>query len=119
MVKICDLGEFWEDYSQLPIPLGGIVVKRDMDLALQQKIDRVLKKSVQYAFDNPSASDDYVRTHAQEMDENITKQHIGLYVNRYSLDLGETGKKAVNKLLERAVELNIIPPIDIPIFVEN
>jgi 1,4-dihydroxy-6-naphthoate synthase len=119
LVKLRDLGEFWEELSSAPIPLGGIVVKRELDTLLQQKIDRVLQRSVQYAFDNPGASANYVAENSQEMEPEVMRQHIELYVNHYSLDLGEKGRAAVELLLNKAVELNIIPPVDIPIFVEN
>ena len=119
LIKIKDLGEFWEEIFSAPIPLGGIVVKRSIEPELQQKIDRVLKRSVQFAFENPESSSDYICENAQEMNAEVTKQHIELYVNDYSVDLGVKGREAVEMLLNKAVELKIIPSITNDIFVEN
>jgi 1,4-dihydroxy-6-naphthoate synthase len=98
LVKIMDLGEFWEQQTALPIPLGGIVCKRDFDLEIIKKINRVLRRSIEFAFENPDESDDYVCQHAQEMDTSVMKKHIELYVNQYSIDLGEKGEKAIQKM---------------------
>jgi 1,4-dihydroxy-6-naphthoate synthase len=98
LVKIMDLGEFWEQQTALPIPLGGIVCKRDVDLEFIKKINRILRRSIEFAFENPDESDDYVCQHAQEMDPSVMKKHIELYVNQYSIDLGEKGEKAIQKM---------------------
>lgn len=100
--KIQDLGEYWETKTGLPIPLGGIAAKKELGSELKEKIDRVLKRSVQYAFDHPDSSREYVRKHAQEMNEEVIHEHISLYVNAYTLELGENGKKAVFRLLSAA-----------------
>ena len=99
--KIQDLGEFWEEETGLPIPLGGIVVKRDFPLEVQQKVQRVLKRSVKYALDHPKSSREYVNFYAQEMNEKVMYEHINLYVNDFSLDLGEEGKRAVEEVFKR------------------
>ncbi|MBF90411.1 MAG: 1,4-dihydroxy-6-naphthoate synthase [Flavobacteriales bacterium] len=99
--KIQDLGEFWETETGLPIPLGGIVVKRDLPLDVQQKVQRVLKRSIQYAFDHPKSAKEYIRCYAQEMDEQVMYEHIKLYVNNFSLDLGLEGKQAVEEVFKR------------------
>jgi len=99
--KIQDLGAFWETETGLPIPLGGIVVKRELPLEVQQKVQRVLKRSVQYAFDHPKSAREYIRYYAQEMDEQVMYEHIKLYVNDFSLDLGEEGKQAVEEVFKR------------------
>ena len=91
--KAKDLGEFWEEETQLPIPLGGIVVKRTLSLAIQQKLERVLRRSVEYAFEIPNSSADYVQCHAQAMEKEVVDAHINLYVNNYSVSLGKKGKK--------------------------
>jgi len=117
--KIIDLGEWWETNTQLPIPLGGIVVKRTLDLAIQQKINRVLKRSVEYAFANPEASLPYVKAHAQEMDTAVMQQHINLYVNDFSVDLGEKGKAAIQYLFDTAVQKGLIESPTNDIFVPN
>lgn len=105
--KILDLGEYWDAMIHAPIPLGGIVIKRDMDPELQQKVNRLIKKSVEFAFANPESCMDYVRAHAQEMSEEVMKKHIALYVNDFSIDLGETGINAVKLLFNKAKELNL------------
>lgn len=105
--KILDLGEYWDAMIHAPIPLGGIVIKRDMDPGLQQKVNRLIKKSVEFAFANPESCMDYVRAHAQEMSEEVMKKHIALYVNDFSIDLGETGINAIKLLFNKAKELNL------------
>ena len=117
--KIVDLGDFWEKESGGLIPLGGIVIRRSFDKELQQKVNRVLRRSIEFAATNPSASREYVRQHAQEMDEGVTQKHINLYVNDYSLDLGEKGRSAVENLFSVAIEKNLIKKITHPIFVEK
>jgi 1,4-dihydroxy-6-naphthoate synthase len=100
LYKVMDLGEHWEQSTGLPIPLGGIVVKKTLNKDLQQKINRVLRRSVEFAFAHPEASQDYVSAHAQEMDLAVMKQHIQLYVNEYTVDLGEKGLAAVQQLFD-------------------
>ena len=102
LVKVSDLGEFWETETGLPIPLGGIVMKRELPFSEQEKIERVLRKSVEYAFENPNSSADFVKCHAQEMEKEVVDAHIALYVNDYSISLGEQGKKAVKLLFEKS-----------------
>ena len=105
--KIIDLGEFWDSLIHAPIPLGGIVIKRNLDAELQQKVNRLIKKSVEFAFANPESSMSYVKEHAQEMSEDVMKKHIALYVNNFSIDLGEIGLNAVKLLFDKAAELKI------------
>lgn len=98
LVKIMDLGEYWETQTGLPIPLGGIAIKRNIPAGIAQKVNLIVRKSVEYALAHPAASREFVRCHAQEMDEIVRNQHIQLYVNNYSVDLGEIGKQAVTTL---------------------
>ena len=107
LIKVLDLGEYWEKETGSPIPLGGIAMKRDKDEDMKLKVDRILKRSVEYAMDNPASSKEYVQELAQEMDEKVIEQHIALYVNEYSVDLGEEGRAAVSILFEKAAEMNI------------
>jgi 1,4-dihydroxy-6-naphthoate synthase len=100
--KVKDLGEFWEEETQLPIPLGGIVVKRALPLRIQQKLERVLRRSVEYAFENPNSSADYVQCHAQAMEKEVVDAHVNLYVNDYSVSLGKKGRNAVKTLFEKS-----------------
>jgi 1,4-dihydroxy-6-naphthoate synthase len=114
--KLADMGEYWESLTGLPIPLGGIVIKRSLPEAIKQKMNRVLKNSVAFAFANPEASMPYVRAHAQEMSEDVMKKHIALYVNEYSLALGETGKKAVETLFSKAQSAGLVESTGIDLF---
>ncbi len=116
LFKVVDLGEFWEKYANAAIPLGGIVVKRNLAGDVKQKINRVLRRSVEYAFANLKASYEYVKTHAQEMEEEVMYKHINLYVNQFSVDLGEEGKRAVKTLFKMAKEKQIIEQIREDIF---
>ena len=100
LVKLADLGERWESITGLPIPLGGIVAKRSLGVQKIQAIDRALRASVEYAFAHPEASREYVQAHAQEMDPDVQRQHIALYVNDYTVDLGQDGEAAVRALLK-------------------
>ncbi len=115
--KIIDLGEFWESLIHAPIPLGGIVVKRSVDQALQRTVDSLIRRSVEFAFANPESCMAYVKAHAQEMDEEVMKKHIALYVNSFSVDLGETGRGAVELLFKKAEENHLIEGLAPQIFV--
>ena len=116
LVKIIDCGEFWESTYKHPIPLGGIVVSKKLPPEIQQKVNRAVQRSVAYAFDNPETSLPYVQAHAQEMDPKVMQQHIALYVNDYSRDLGIKGRAAVETLFQVARAKNIIPNTKSPIF---
>lgn len=100
--KIVDLGEYWEKQTQQPIPLGGIVIKRTINNELGLMADALIRKSVEFAFENYPHITEYVHQHSQEMEEKVMRQHIDLYVNNYSIDLGEDGKSAVMKFLDIA-----------------
>ena len=115
--KIIDLGEFWEDETGTPIPLGGIVVNRSLPGEVQRAVNRVLRRSVEYAFAHRAASLPFVREHAQEMSEDVMYRHIDLYVNEYSIDLGVEGKRAVELLFERAAATGIIPDVKKSLFI--
>ena len=115
--KIIDLGEFWESLIHAPIPLGGIVIKKELDHKLQVTVDNLIRQSVEFAFANPESCMDYVRKHAQEMDEEVMKKHIALYVNEFSIDLGITGKKAIQLMLDKAMENGLIKGLAPQIFI--
>jgi len=106
--KIMDLGDYWEQQTGMPIPLGGIMINRNIDLETQFTVNRLIRKSVEYAFEHPEASSDFVRHHAQELDESVRKQHIDLYVNKYSIDLGDLGKRAIRVLFEKGQSAGLI-----------
>lgn len=107
--KIMDLGEYWESTTGHAIPLGGIVIKRSLPARVQATFDRVLARSVRYAFDHPEASATYVADHAQEMDPEVRRKHIALYVNDYSLNLGPEGRAAVSGFITQGRQRGVIP----------
>jgi 1,4-dihydroxy-6-naphthoate synthase len=111
LIKIVDLGSYWEQKTGCDIPLGGIVVKRDLDQETKEKINRVLKRSVEFAFENPKSGLDFIRQHAQEMSEEVMYKHIDLYVNQYSIELGPEGRKAIDVMFAMAEEKGLIQPI--------
>ena len=98
--KIVDLGDYWEQNTKDPIPLGGIVIRRDVEKTIQQKINRLIRKSIVYAYSTYPELNDYIRNNSQEMSEVVMRQHIELYVNDYSKSLGQKGREAVMKMLE-------------------
>lgn len=116
--KIIDLGEDWEGKTKCPIPLGGIVINRNLDLQIQQKVNRVLKRSVDFAFANPESSVGFVKKYAQELNDEVIQKHINLYVNNFTIDLGSLGKKAVMQLFEKAKNENLAGILPKDIFVE-
>jgi 1,4-dihydroxy-6-naphthoate synthase len=98
LTKAIDLGDWWEHETQLPVPLAGICARSDLDPLLAAAAERAIRASVQYAFDHPDASRDYVAAHAQEMSPDVCAQHIALYVNEHSLDVGDAGLAAIARL---------------------
>jgi 1,4-dihydroxy-6-naphthoate synthase len=108
LVKVLDLGEYWEQETGCPIPLGAFAVKKTLDPETIEMINTQLRDSVQFAFDHPEVSKPFVRRHAQEMDESVIGAHISTYVNEFSLDLGLQGHEAVNTLHERALAAGLI-----------
>ena len=114
--KIIDLGEYWESETGAAIPLGGIVINRALPEDVQQKMNRIMRRSVEYAFANRTASLPFVRANAQEMSEDVMYQHIDLYVNDYSVDLGREGRRAVEVLFDRARAVGVIPPVQTAVF---
>ena len=117
LVKQIDLGEWWEKETGLPIPLGGILARRDMGKPMIGKIDLLIRQSIEYAFQHPAETREYIKKNAQELDDDVIDQHIKLYVNDYSQDIGE-GIIAVERLLKTAEELNLIPHSEKPIFID-
>ena len=95
-----DLGAHWENTQKVPIPLGGIIAKNTIDPIVVNQIDQLIKKSIEFAFSNYPLIAPYVKAHSQEMSEEVMRQHIDLYVNNYSLDLGSEGKRAIEVLMK-------------------
>ncbi|HLS96627.1 1,4-dihydroxy-6-naphthoate synthase [Sphingobacterium allocomposti] len=114
--KVVDLGDYWERETGCPIPLGGIVIKRSLDQEIKHKVNRLIRKSVEFAFANPKSGLDYIRSHAQEMEESVMYKHIELYVNAYSVNLGSEGRQAIQQMFDKAVELGVIPPLKKELF---
>ena len=104
--KIIDLGAWWEKKTKSPIPLGGITMKKTFSKEMQKKVERVIRRSVEHAFAHPNSSKAFVKKHAQEMEDSVIRKHINLYVNGYSVSLGEKGRKAVVTLLEEIGKIN-------------
>jgi len=104
--KVMDLGENWEDKMKAPIPLGGIAISQSIKRTTAVKVNELIGKSLEYAFSNYPLITDYVKQHSQEMNEEVICQHINLYVNNYSLDLGNEGKKAINTLFDVFKKIN-------------
>ena len=100
LIKIQDLGDYWEKKNGHPIPLGGIVIRRSIEKEVQKKIDKLIKQSIEYAFSNYPKLNSFITSNAQEMSEAVMLKHIDLYVNKYSLGLGDIGKNAVKKMLQ-------------------
>ena len=105
LYKVVDLGEYWEEKMNVPIPLGGIAIKRSLDKSIALQIDRLIRKSIEFAFSNYPVITDYVKQYSQEMSEDVMRQHIDLYVNNFSIDLGGEGKKAITTLFKVAGEM--------------
>jgi len=104
LVKLADLGEWWELATGAAIPLGGIVIKRQIDRKIQATVDGTIKESIAFAWQRYPELSPFIRNNAQEMDENVMRKHIDLYVNEYTTDLGEIGRKAIHTLFEKAKE---------------
>jgi len=115
--KVFDLGLWWENEFQLPLPLGGIAAKRNLGKETLDILNRIIRNSIEYAYQNSDEVLRWVKKFAQSLDENVILNHIALYVNQYSIDVGEEGIKAVNQLFGKAADLNIIKRVEQNIFV--
>src|ERR1035437_9274616 len=114
--KIVDLGTWWEEQTKMPIPLGGIMVKRSLPQKIKETINRVLSNSISYAMEHPNEAIGFIREHAQSMKNDVIYRHIDLYVNEYSLDLGEQGRKAIEYLFEKGSGVKKMNQLTQPIF---
>jgi len=111
--SLVDLGAWWERHTSLPIPLGCIAIKREIyqkDLNVASSIQSMIGQSIQYAFDHPESSRAYIKTHAQELDDEVIDQHINLYVNHFSKDIGAEGEAAICKFFQKAQEAGVMKP---------
>jgi 1,4-dihydroxy-6-naphthoate synthase len=102
LTRVADLGEWWEATTGLPIPLAAICARNDLDDAVAGEVERAIRASVEYAFAHPEASRPWMREHAQELSDDVCDQHVALYVNEFSIDLGDEGLEAIDRLLQRA-----------------
>ena len=114
--EVLDLGAWWEAETGLPIPLGGILARRDLGADMVQAVDRAIRASLEFAREHSLQTHAYIKEHAQELDDTVIKAHIDLYVNDFSLDLGEEGLTAVEALLGRAERRGLIPKSRKPLF---
>jgi 5,8-dihydroxy-2-naphthoate synthase len=116
---ICDLGQWWEEKTLLPIPLGCIAIKKEIGKEVAERIEQLIKKSIQYARKNPDAGYEYIKKNAQELDDDVINQHIDLYVNEFTEELGEMGEKAVRVFFDRTEKAGIIPKSNETLFVSE
>jgi 1,4-dihydroxy-6-naphthoate synthase len=117
--KIIDLGEYWQENFHFPIPLGCIVVKRSLPEIVKKNINEQIKQSILYAKTDIQSAMPYIRENAQEMNEDVMMQHIKLYVNDFSLSLGEVGKSAINFLFQKGYEVGLLPEMKVSAFIER
>jgi len=114
--KVADTGEYWEKMTGMPVPLGGIVVNRGVNEDIAGKVSRSIRRSIEYAWADPSASVEFIRRNAREIDTAVTKEHISVFVNNFSLSLGQEGKAAIARLYSVAQERNVIGTLPERIF---
>lgn len=117
--EVIDLGAWWENSTGHPIPLGGILARRAHGEDTIRRVDTAMNASVKYAYEHPDEVRDYIRQHAQEMDESVMQQHIDLYVNQHTLDYGADGEAAIIDLYDRAESAGIVPASSASLFVGN
>lgn len=108
LVDLLDLGQWWEDETGLPIPLGGIAIRRELGTQIVDRVETTIRESVRYAFAHPDVSRDYIKTHAQELTDDVINQHIALYVNDDSVTIGEEGVAAIDLLFKRGRKAGMI-----------
>jgi 1,4-dihydroxy-6-naphthoate synthase len=118
LVKIADMGEFWEKLTGLPVPLGFIVINRRIPRDIALKFNRVLRRSIEYARENSSQQQEFVTSNAREIEKSVINRHIDLYVNDFTLTLGPVGRKAVSELYRIAAEKGVIPELQESIFLD-
>jgi 1,4-dihydroxy-6-naphthoate synthase len=117
--KIADMGEYWEKLTGLPIPLGTIAVNRRLPEDIALKVNRIIRRSLEYAYHDSLASYDFVVANAKEMDSTVMNNHIKLFVNKFTLNLGKDGKKAISELFRIAHEKGIVPMLPDRIFLTS
>jgi 1,4-dihydroxy-6-naphthoate synthase len=116
---LADLGLWWENKTGLPLPLGCIAIKRSIDPAIAGEVQELIKQSIVHAFQNPDIASDYIKSHAVEMEESVIQQHISLYVNDYSIDIGDGGERAIKTFFEMARSAGYLQQSDMSLFAET
>jgi 1,4-dihydroxy-6-naphthoate synthase len=119
LTRIADLGEFWESLTGMPIPLGAIVIKRNIPVEIALKVNRIIRRSLEYAYKDSFASFQFVSEHATDMDGTVMNNHIKLFVNEYTLNLGMKGREAINRLFKIAGDKKVIPSLPRRIFLTD
>jgi 1,4-dihydroxy-6-naphthoate synthase len=114
LTKLMDMGDWWEQETQSAIPLGGIAVKRDLDKKLCATIDSIIKESVLYSWKNYPELAPFITANAQEMEEDVMRKHIELYVNEYTTDLGTVGRKGIETLFDKAKKAGLLGSANLP-----
>lgn len=115
LVDLLDLGKWWENETGLPIPLGGIAIRRSLGAEVARKIDTIILQSTLYAFDHPEASNEYIRNHAQEMAADVINRHIALYVNNDSVEMSAEGLEAIETLFQKGRNAGLLPDSQRPL----
>ncbi len=116
LVSLLDLGNWWEKISLLPIPLGGIAIRRDLSTETIKAVEKAIYDSILYAFANRDETYDYIKEYSQEMSLSVIRQHIDLYVNDFTVNAGDEGERAINMLFNMARKYNLLPETDLPVF---
>ena len=119
LVRIADMGRYWEELTGFPVPLGIITINRKIPADIALKVNRIIRRSLEYAYHDPFSSFDYVKSNARELNSTVISNHIKLYVNKYSLNLGKVGKRAIRELFRIAHEKNVIPELPEQIFLTS
>jgi 1,4-dihydroxy-6-naphthoate synthase len=115
---VLDLGAWWEETQDLPVPLGAILVRRDLGSKVAEAVEEAIRHSLLFTRQHPEEIWPYIKMHAQEMEDPVIRQHIDLYVNEYSLQLGEEGSRAITKLLHLAQQRGLVPPLRAALFLD-
>jgi 1,4-dihydroxy-6-naphthoate synthase len=115
--EVIDLGQWWESETGLPIPLGAIVARRMLGEGVIDDLDSMIRSSIEYAYSHREETIPYIMDHSQEMSDEVIDKHIGLYVNEFSLNIGEEGEKAIKALIDMAERKGIFQKSDVSLFV--
>lgn len=117
LISLLDLGKWWEQKTSLPIPLGGIAIRRDIAPEIARSVETAIRESALYGFKHRTETDGYVKKYAGEMSSAVIRRHIDLYVNEFTVEIGEQGKEAIEALFEMARDRGMLPESKMPVFV--